>query len=161
MSGRLYPLSARVNTIGNMSRGADLKAAIHVARERAGITSDMQLARQASVSYDTLMNWYAERTTPRPAELKKVGDAIGVRLVELMDVWEGRDPQPPVLEERLSEVIDALHVLVRELRLSRHQQEESTEAILRALGAVARTGPGPRETPGGSGGGARADSRRS
>jgi transcriptional regulator with XRE-family HTH domain len=140
--------------------GAALKAAIHVARERAGITSDRQLALKAGVSYDTLMNWYAERTTPRPAELKKVGDTVGVRLVELMDVWEGRDPQPPTLEERMGEMLDELRALSSELRLSRHQQEESTTELMRALGALARGGLIQRGTRPGNGSAEPADKPR-
>jgi transcriptional regulator with XRE-family HTH domain len=70
------------------------------------------MAHRAQVSYDTLMNWYAGRTTPRPNELKKVADAIGVRLVDLMDAYEGREPEPPTL-------VDAIWALVDELRAAR------------------------------------------
>ncbi len=141
--------------------GEALKTAIHVARERAGITSDTQLARQAGVSYDTLMNWFGGRTLPRPTELKRVADAVGVRLVELMDAYEGRDPQPPSLEERMGELIDELRVFVHEARLQRAANEESTAAILRALGALGRAGAqGPRETQGRVEPGPAADTRR-
>lgn len=129
------------------ARGAALKAAIHIARERAGITSDMQLARAADVSYDTLFNWFSERTVPRPTELKKVADTLGIRLIDLMDVYEGREPEPPGLEERLNDVVDELRALTSELRLSRHQQEEATTELMRALGALARGGLVPRGTP--------------
>jgi transcriptional regulator with XRE-family HTH domain len=140
--------------------GGALKQAIHVAREQAEIPSDRQLAFKAGVSYDTLMNWFSERTVPRPAELKKVADVVGVRMVELMDVYEGRDPRTPGLEERLAELVDELRVFVHESRLSRAHQEESTAAILRALGALARPGPSPQETPPRTGPAAAADSGR-
>lgn len=130
--------------------GAALKQAIHVARARADITSDSRLAIEAGVSYDTLMNWFGDRTTPRPAELKKVADTLGVRLVDLMDAWEGRDPQTPGLEEAIRELID-------ELRLDRIAREESTAAMLRAFGALALSGPSPRATPGETGPGAPGD----
>lgn len=130
--------------------GAALKQAIHVAREQAGITSDTQLAVQADVSYDTLMNWFGNRTTPRPAELKKVADVLGARLVDLMDAYEGRDPQPPSLEAAILSLVDEMRVALYEARLARAQQEESTAAILRALGAVAPRARAHRETPRGS-----------
>ena len=114
--------------------GPELKRAIHVARTKVGITSDTQLALRAHVSYDTLMNWFSERTTPRPAEMKKIADVLGVRLVDLMDVWEGRDPEPPALEEVLHELVAEIRTSIYEERLSRIALEEATVAILRALG---------------------------
>ncbi|HET7029966.1 MAG TPA: helix-turn-helix transcriptional regulator [Candidatus Limnocylindrales bacterium] len=140
--------------------GQALKTAIHIARERVEIPSDRQLAFRAGVSYDTLMNWFAERTIPRPAELGKVAKVLDVRLVELMDVYEGRDPQPPGLEQRLGELIDELRIAVMEMRMGRVQQEEQTAALLRALGLSVRSVPGPRETPSGNEPGARAGNRR-
>lgn len=109
-----------------MDKGTGLKQAIHIARARASITSDMELARKADVSYDTLMNWYSNRTTPRPAELKKVADAMDVRLVELMDAWDGREPQPPQLEEVLRE-------LVVEIRTDRERQAAAIVTLLTAV----------------------------
>lgn len=102
--------------------GQALKRAIHVARERAGIPSDMQLARRSGVSYDTLMNWYAERTVPRPSELKKVAEQAGTSLVALMDAYEGRDPEPPTLVEALGE-------LVAELRASRQENAQLIDLL--------------------------------
>lgn len=98
--------------------GQALKRAIHIARERQGIPSDMQLARLAGVSYDTLMNWYADRTVPRPSEVKRVAEAAGTSLVALMDAYEGRDPEPPSL-------VDALLLLVAELRAEREERRQS------------------------------------
>lgn len=122
------------------SGGAALKRAIHVAREKQGIPSDMQLAQRAHVSYDTLMNWYADRTVPRPAELKKVADVAGTTLVALMDAYEGREPEPPTL-------VDAIAQLVAELRESRSQQDAATVVLLQALGAIAGQGrPAPQGT---------------
>lgn len=127
--------------------GPALKQAIHVARIQAGIATDIELARRAGVSYDTLMNWYSERTTPRPAEMAKVGKVVGLRLVDLMDTWEGRDPQPPALEEVLRELVAEIRVATYEERKSRIALEEATATILRALGVSARPAPDPRETP--------------
>lgn len=123
--------------------GQALKIAIHVARARADITSDMALATRAGVHYDTLMNWYSERTTPRPAELAKVAKCLDVSLNELLSAYEGRPLEPPPLQ-------DAIRELVEELRLSRAQQHESTMAILQAIGAVARPTRAREETPSGT-----------
>lgn len=140
--------------------GPALKRAVHAAREQVGITSDTELAVKAGVHYDTLMNWFSGRTTPRPAELKKIADVIGLRLVDLMDVWEGRDPRPPSLEQAIGELVDEIRALLYEHRLSRAQQEESTAAILRALGALARGAPAPSGTPAETGPGAASGSGR-
>ena len=135
------------------SGGQALKRSIHMARERKGIPSDMQLARAAGISYDTLMNWYSGRTVPRPAELKKVADATGTTLVALMDAYEGRDPEPPTL-------VEAIRELVAEMRLSRAQQDEATVAMLHALGAMAAQLPSPQGTRQSSARGARAGTRQ-
>lgn len=122
-----------------LSGGEGLKRAIHVARARAGFTSDMQLSIRAGVSYDTFMNWFGDKTTPRPAEVKKVADVLGVRLDDLMSAWEGRPREPVELHVAIRELVD-------ELRLMRIQQHEATIAILQALGAALPPAPAPRET---------------
>lgn len=113
----------------NPDAGARLKEAIHVARIRAGITSDTQLSLRAGVHYDTLQNWYSGRTMPRAAALRMVADALGVRYSDLQDAYDGRDPEPPTL-------VDAIQELVAEIRKSEAQHAESTNAILRTLGAM-------------------------
>lgn len=126
-----------------MKGGQALKQAIHVARARTDMTSDTQLSIRAGVSYDTFMNWFGDKTTPRPAEVKKVADALGIRYAELMAAWEGRPIDPPPLQ-------DAIRELVEELRLGRAQQHEATLALLRAVGALAPGDPGPRGTRAGT-----------
>jgi len=111
----------------------DLKRAIHVARERAGIPSDVQLAITAGVSYDTLMNWYGGRTQPRPNELKKVADAAGTTLINLMDAYEGRDPEPPTL-------VDAILQLVEEMRADRKDREALLKGVLQSDPSPTDTG---------------------
>ncbi len=133
-----------------LTGGPALKQAIHVARARTELTSDMQLSLRSGVSYDTLMNWYGDRTTPRPAEVKRVADTLGISYSILMAAWEGRDPEPPALQ-------DAIRELVEEMRLSRAQQDESTQVILRALAALLDRDPAPAGTPGDSGPGVTAD----
>jgi transcriptional regulator with XRE-family HTH domain len=127
----LYREDADSLPVGDRNAGERLKVAIHVARARAEppITSDMQLAVQAGIHYDTLMNWYSGRTLPRPGGLRQVADALGIRYSDLQDAYDGRDPEPPTL-------VEAIEALIDELRLSRAQQDESTLAILRALGAL-------------------------
>lgn len=137
-----------------------MKRAIHVAREEAGIATDVELARRASISYDTLMNWFGNRTTPRPSEVGRVADVLGLRLVELMDAWEGRDPRPPALEEQIAQLVAELRISIYEARLSRVALEEATAAILRALGASARPGLDPPGTPQRTGAGSGAGNDR-
>ena len=115
--------------------GQALKAAIHVARARAGIPSDVQLTRVSGVSYDTLMNWYAERTVPRPHELKKVATALGTSYAELMEVYEGRGAQPVPLDQAIRE-------LAAEIRVTRQAQDSHVAALVGAVEALLR-----RETP--------------
>lgn len=109
--------------------GARLKEAIHVARVRAGITSDTQLALRSGVHYDTLQNWYSGRTMPRAAALRMVADALGVKYSDLQDAYDGRDPEPPTL-------VQAIESLISELREGRAEQRAETKAILTALGAL-------------------------
>lgn len=132
--------------------GQALKRAIHVARARAGIVSDMELSRRAGVSYDTFMNWYGDKTLPRGHEIKKVADTLGVPYGDLMAVWEGRDLEPPPLQ-------DAIRELVIEMRLDRIALHESTDAILRGLAALLPGVPGPSGTSNGNERGARAGNR--
>jgi DNA-binding transcriptional regulator YiaG len=137
-----------------LSGGPALKQAIHVARARTDITSDMELARRSNVSYDTFMNWFGDKTVPRPHEVKKVADVLGVSYGALIAAWEGREAEPQPLQ-------DAIRELVEEMRLSRAQQDEATMALLRALAAVVGPDPGPPGTSGGSEPAAVAGSRRS
>jgi transcriptional regulator with XRE-family HTH domain len=127
----------------SLKGGQALKQAIHVARARTDMTSDTQLAIRAGVSYDTFMNWFGDKTTPRPAEVKKVADALGIRYAELMAAWEGRPIDPPPLQ-------DAIRELVEELRLSRIQQHEATIALMQAVGSLGRGDRAPRGTPAGT-----------
>lgn len=131
--------------------GRALKSAVHVQRARAGITSDVQLARQAHVHYDTLMNWFADRTVPRPAEVKKVATAIragqlaqgipdgsAVSFGELWAAYEGIDPEPPSLTEAILELVDEL----RQDRAARAEWEQGLLEGLRILtDAPAAAGP--------------------
>lgn len=141
--------------------GTALKRAIRVARARTDITSDMELSRQAGVHYDTLMNWYGNRTTPRPFEVKKVAAVLGIPYGDLMAAWEGYDPEPPPLQDAVRELVGEMRALVAESRLARAQQDEATMALLRALGALARSDPAPPETRGDSGSAAANGSRLS
>lgn len=111
--------------------GKALQRAIHVARARAGYTSDTQLALSAGVSYDTLMNWYGNRTTPRPHEVKKVAVTLGVPYDDLMAAYEGREREPQPLQ-------DAIRDLIGEMRLQRVEQARATETLQKALEALLR-----------------------
>jgi transcriptional regulator with XRE-family HTH domain len=136
--------------------GQALKHAIHVARARAGVTSDMQLALRAHVSYDTLMNWFSSRTVPRPHELKKVADSIGTSYGDLMAAYEGRDPEPQPLQDAVSDLTAAVRALIVEIREERDRGQDAAAAIVRAVGSLPTPGgspasngpPAPRETTG-------------
>ncbi|HEV8282343.1 MAG TPA: helix-turn-helix transcriptional regulator [Candidatus Limnocylindrales bacterium] len=143
------------------SGGAALKRAIHVARARTDYTSDMALAKAAGVHYDTLMNWFADKTTPRPFEVRKVAVTLGVSMADLLAAWEGRDPDPPPVQDAIRELVDELRAFVSESRMARAQQDEATMAILRALGALARVDLVRPGTPVDSEPEASADSARS
>jgi lambda repressor-like predicted transcriptional regulator len=136
-----------------LTGGQALKQAIHVARARTDMTSDMQLSTRAGVSYDTFMNWFGDKTVPRPHEVKKVADTLGIRYADLMAAWEGRPIDPPPLQ-------DAIRELVEELRLSRVQQHEATLALLQAVGALVRGDPRPPERRAGTARAAAAGSDR-
>ncbi len=95
--------------------GKALKQAIHVARAKTDMTSDMELARRAHVSYDTLMNWYGDKTTPRPHEVKKVADILGVSYGDLLAAYDGSDPEPQPLQDAIAELVTEIRELVRVL----------------------------------------------
>lgn len=133
--------------------GERLKRAIHVGRARNNILYDTDLSIRSGVSYDTLMNWFGGKTVPRGAELRRVGQAIGITYAELMAAYEGHDPEPPPLQ-------DAIKELVVEMRLSRAQQDEATLALLQAVAALLPRGREPGETPDGTGHEAPAGKRR-
>lgn len=126
------------------SGGAALKQAIHVARAKAGITSDVQLALRAHVHYDTLMNWFGDKGIPRGFELKKVAKALGVHYWELQAAYDGEDPQPQPLQDairdlagQLGQQTAAITSLVDELRLARAEHEGMLEGIERGLRVAA------------------------
>lgn len=96
--------------------GERLKRAIHVARARANILYDTDLATRSRVSYDTLMNWYGGKTVPRGAELRKVGLVLGVAYADLMAAYEGRDPEPQPLQEAMRDQTEAIRDLIEAIR---------------------------------------------
>lgn len=126
-------------TVDRLPSGQRLKRAIHVARARLGLTSDVQVSSQAGVSYDTLMNWYSGRTTPRPYELRKVAVALQVAYSELWAIYEGLDPEPLPLTEAVQGLTERLEDLIAELRLTRAEQIVATETMMEALGALGST----------------------
>lgn len=106
-----------------------LKRAIRAARQKQGIESDQQLALAAGVHLQTLQNWMYGKTTPRPHELSKVAAVLDVPLADLMAVYEGRDPEPPPLQ-------DAIRELVEEMREDRTQRHDEMNAMVSAINAL-------------------------
>lgn len=124
------------------SGGRALQRAIHIARARAGITSDMALSLAAPVSYDTLMNWYAGKTRPRGAELQRVARALDIPYAALEAAYEGREPEPQPLHEAVAELTAVIGELVAEIREERERGQDAASAMLRAAAAL-----GPPPTP--------------
>ena len=107
----------------------ELKRAIRSARNIAGISSDQELALRSGVHLQTLQNWMYGNTTPRPSELSKVARALDVPMDDLMAVYEGRQVQPPPLQ-------DALRELVAEMREDRREARESRQEMIRLISAL-------------------------
>lgn len=116
--------------------GRALQRAIHIARARAGIPSDAALAHAAPVSYDTLMNWYADKTRPRGAELQRVAIALDVPYADLEAAYEGREKDPQPLHEAVAELTDAVRALVGEIREDRERGADAATAMVRAAAAL-------------------------
>ena len=112
--------------------GERLKREIHAARARAGIGTDMELAKRSRVSYDTLMNWYSGRTVPRANVVKQVADAVGVKYSTLLDVYEGRDPEPPELKEAIAMLADEIRTALVDERRARAQLMRAVAAAITA-----------------------------
>lgn len=107
----------------------ELKRAIRSWRNRAGITSDQELALRAGVHVQTLQNWMYGKTTPRPDQVSRVAQVLNVPMADLMAIYEGRPIEPPPLQ-------DAIRELISELRASRREQHESMMALLQAVQAL-------------------------
>ena len=125
--------------------GSRLKQAIHVARAKAGIASDVQLALRAGVSYDTLMNWYGGKTVPRGHELNKVAKATGTTVWVLQAAYEGRPPDPPPLQDAIRDLVTLAGGLLSEVQAQREEwatergaRAELEASILESLQAVRR-----------------------
>lgn len=88
-----------------MGPGLALKRAIHMARAAAGVPSDVALATTAGLRYQTLMDWYAERSRPTPGPLGKVAEALGVPVADLWAAWERR----PAVSSDIGALIGALN----------------------------------------------------
>lgn len=115
--------------------GQRLKVAIHVARARTEIPSDMQLAVAAGVHYDTIMNWFSGRTTPRPGEVRKVAGALGIAYGDLLAAYDGREPDPQPLSDAVHELVVMLREWLDGEREHRAAQNQAIAALLRAMAA--------------------------
>jgi transcriptional regulator with XRE-family HTH domain len=121
-----------------VARGRALKQAIHVARARAGILYDTDLAVRAGVSYDTLMNWYGGRTRPRGKEMQRVASTLGVPYASLEAAYEGRDPEPQPLQDAVRDLTGAVRELVTEMREDRGRLTRRVEDSAAAFEDVVR-----------------------
>lgn len=107
--------------------GPALKRQIHVARAEAGIPSDRELARRAGVRYQTLMDWYADRTRPTTGPLSRIATELALPVGDLWAAWEGDEAQPPKPDE--GALVEALHAQTRALSAQTSALEELAQAI--------------------------------
>jgi hypothetical protein len=109
-----------------------MKSLIHAERERVGITRDMALSVTAGVHYETLMNWYSGKTTPRPREVAKIGDVIGVPYGDLLAAYEGREPAKVPLEQAVADLIVEIRAAMVDERRARAEMMRAITASLAA-----------------------------
>lgn len=114
-----------------------LKRALRAARAKVGIESDGDLAVRAGVHLQTIQNWMYGKTMPRPSEMNKVARVLGLRLDELMAVYEGREPEPKPLQDSIRELVGSIDSLVEEMRRGRAVQAGVLEGIERGLTVAA------------------------
>jgi hypothetical protein len=112
--------------------GERLKIAIHSARPAVGIDSDAALSVRAKVHYDTLMNWYAGRTVPRPAAVRQVADVLKVPYGDLMAAYDGREAAAVPLEQAVTELIAEIRVAMVDERKARADLMRMISASLAA-----------------------------
>ena len=130
----------RAPTLPSPEAGERLKREIHVARARTAITSDSQLAVQAGVHYDTFMNWFGGRTTPRPFEVRKVAEVLGVSYGDLIAAYEGKDPPQVPLEQAVAD-------LIVEIRTALVDERQARAELMRAIAASMAVAMGPATEP--------------
>jgi transcriptional regulator with XRE-family HTH domain len=133
----------------------ELKRALRAARSIRGFESDQELALAAGVHLQTLQNWMYGKTTPRPSELSKVAAALEKPLDYFMAIYEGREPEPPPLMQRLEELTLAIRDLVAEIREDRERAQgeargrAAAEALRQSSDSESRATPRAlRETTG-------------
>lgn len=112
--------------------GERLKRAIHTARPAVGITSDVDLSTRAGVHYDTLMNWYAGRTVPRPAAVRQVADVLAVPYGDLLAAYDGREADAIPLERAVTELIAEIRIALVDERRARADLMRMISASLAA-----------------------------
>jgi len=124
--------SAELRQPSARDRGQALRQAIHEARARAGIDSDTQLAIQADVHYDTLMNWYSGATVPRPAMVRKVAAVLDVPYGDLLAAYDGRPAAAVPLEKAVADLIVEIRSSVVDERRARAEMMRAITATLAA-----------------------------
>lgn len=124
--------------------GERLKRTVHAASARAGIRSDLQLARDAKISYETLMSMYSGRTIPRTRTLQTIAAALGVRLDELSAAFDARPAEPDPLPLELHRLVDEIRHLILEIRRERRDTADTRAALLAAV--AQGQGPARRDT---------------
>ena len=112
----------------------DLKRAIRAARNRADMKSDQELALRAGVHLHTIQNWMYGKTVPRPSELAKVAQALDMSMADLMAVYEGRDPEPPSLQDAIRELAGAIETQAAAFTTLAESIEVMATSVTRRVG---------------------------
>jgi hypothetical protein len=132
------------------SGGPALKRRIHVARAEAGIPSDRELARRAEVRYQTLMDWYADRTRPTTGPLSRIATELTLPVADLWAAWEGDEASASKPDDRaLVDAIEAqtvaitaqasaLSELAQAIQDARSEQRGMNEGLVAVAAEVAR-----------------------
>lgn len=115
--------SAREGALADREAADRLKKALRIAASEASLDSWEQVAQATGVSPTTIENWIYARTTPRPKELRMVGEALRpfTSPSALERAYAGLPPEEPPILEVLRDLAPDLHELVVILRAQADQ----------------------------------------
>ncbi len=102
---------------------------VTAAREAMGV-SVAQLARQAGVKAETVLNWEADRSEPRPNKLQMLAGVLNVPLLWLM---AGQGPGPDLRPRSGAAVAPAVMAELREIRAEQLRLAERLSRLARSL----------------------------
>jgi transcriptional regulator with XRE-family HTH domain len=125
--------------------GNTLGARIVAALQRAGI-GKTALAQRIDRGYQTVNNWTKNKTVPSAEDVRKIAEATGVNVEELLGIAAGQEPTFPAwLEFVKLDMVAALTVEERRTLagIPWFGHEPTIESYLMALAAVKAAKRGP------------------